>query len=168
MTKRRIINTCALLAALSSSVVFSYAQQPPGDRGPSIVGSWNITFFLEPNHTQGATQCVEFTLNPGSVVGEPLEGQWSSPTFSFWSGDWFQEGEHVQWYGSTSGALATSEYGDLASSQNSQGKFNHFSLGAPGSSTSSAGAWTGTRVESCSRDAMTFGAFSSGGDPASR
>jgi hypothetical protein len=157
------------LMVMALSVVFSHAQQPPGGRGPSIVGSWNITFFLEPDHTQGATQCVEFTLNPGSVVGEPLEGQWSSPTFISWGGDWFQEGEHVQWYGSTSGSLATSEYGDLASSQNSQGKFNHFFLRAPGSSTSSAGAWTGTRVDSCSSpDAVLSGAPSSGDDPASR
>jgi len=168
MTTRGIINTWALLSVLVLSAVFSHAQQAPGSREPSIVGSWNITFFLEPNHILGATQCVEFTLNPGSVVGEPLEGQWSSPTFTFWSGDWFQEGEHVQWYGSTSGALATSEYGDLASGQNSQGKFNHFSAQAPGSATSSAGAWIGTRVESCSRDALLFGTLSSGGDPASR
>jgi len=143
--RRWTIGACLLLGVILSSAISSSAQS----QEPSVQGNWNITFFGEPNHPQGATQCVVFTVNPGSVLGEPLGGQWTCTTFPRWSGDWFQEGEHVQWYGSTSGGLATSEYGDLASSDLSQGKFNHFFPGSPGSRTSTGGAWTGTRVQSC-------------------
>jgi len=129
---------------------------------PSIEGSWRITFYIEPFHSLGSTQCVVFTVT-GGEVGEPLSGTWTSPTVPGWVGRWFQEGEHVQWYGFTSGAaLATSEYGDLANNSLSQGKFNHFL--PPDGRTSSGGAWRGSRVNTCTTAAVP----PSGQDPAAR
>lgn len=57
---------------------------------PSIVGSWRVTFYLEPNHTVGGTQCVTFVQNP-IQVGEPASGRGFSTTFPGWQGKWIQD-----------------------------------------------------------------------------
>lgn len=113
---------------------------------PSAEGSWRIIFHLEPNHSRGATQCVEFTTT-GEVVGEPLSGTWVSTTFAGWRGQWIQEGDHVRWYGFTSGGLATSEFGHLPSNNAMSGEFTHFL--PPDGVTSTAGGWRARRVQDC-------------------
>jgi hypothetical protein len=111
---------------------------------PNLAGSWNVTFYLEPNHTTPNTQCVVF-IKDGSQVGESNSGTWTSPSVSGWSGEWFQEGEQIQWYGFTSSGLATSETGSLQTNSKGSAVFNHFISGT----TSSAGATVMSRVSSC-------------------
>src|SRR5262249_48812047 len=134
---------------------------------PILAGSWLITFFLEPFHSQGATQCVIFTIV--SQGQEEFTGRWTSPTFPGWQGDWLQDGDHIQWFGFTAGGLATSEFGHLPSNMIISGEFNHFL--PPNGVTSSAGGWVARRVPQCSAvqtaDVGTDPA-SRGTDPASR
>jgi hypothetical protein len=113
---------------------------------PKLAGTWQITFYLEPNHSQGATQCVSFTTTVTESSAE-FSGRWSSSTFPGWEGSWRQDGDHIQWYGFTRGGLATSEFGHLPSNTVISGEFNHFI--PPGGTTSSDGGWVATRVSQC-------------------
>jgi len=114
---------------------------------PSVIGSWNVTFFLEPNRATGATQCIVFSLVPGTVAGVPTSGTWTSPTFPGWRGQWIQLGDHVRWFGVTS-TLATSESGNMENSRIFGGvSFNHFLK--TNAATSSAGSWNAVRVAAC-------------------
>jgi hypothetical protein len=128
---------------------------------PQLAGSWKLTFYLEPGHTLGASQCLVFTKQ-GNQVGEPNSGTWTSPTFPGWTGEWFQDkGDHFQFYGFTSGGLATSAYGALVSNNIAAGEFNHFTPGV----TSSAGAILLNRVHSCTTSPL---APNGSDDPSSR
>lgn len=114
---------------------------------PSIVGNWNVTFFLEPGRTTGATQCIIFKLVPGTVAGESTSGTWTSPTFPGWSGQWVKQGDHVRWFGVTD-TLATEESGNVENNKIFGGvSFNHFSK--TNAATSSAGSWNAVRVNAC-------------------
>jgi hypothetical protein len=115
---------------------------------PSLEGSWAITFYLEPQHAAGATQCIVFTTTRTEGSGEERSGTWASPSFPGWHGEWFQDGDHAQWYGFTeAAALATSEFGHLPSNRVISGEFNHFF--PPDGVTSSAGGWVAKRVKAC-------------------
>jgi hypothetical protein len=130
---------------------------------PDLSGSWKFTFYLEPNHTTGATQCLVFTPT-GRILSEAKSGTWTSPTFSGWKGQWIQEGDRVRIVGFTSGGLATSENNGLLISANSMsGEFDHFF-----SSTgySSSGAWYATKVSSCTGQSATMA--SPTGDPSGK
>lgn len=114
---------------------------------PSVVGSWNVTFFLEPARSTGATQCIVFKLVPGTVAGVPTSGTWTSPTFPGWAGQWIQLGDHVRWFGVTS-SLATAESGNMENANIFGGvSFNHFLK--TNALTSSAGNWNAVRVAAC-------------------
>lgn len=137
------------LAAISSPNVIS----------PSVVGNWRVTFYLEPLRAVGASQCIVFTLVPGTVAGSPTSGTWTSPTFPGWSGQWIQQGDHVRWFGVT-GGLVTTESGNMVNRNIFTGvSFNHFT--ASTATTSSAGSWVGVRAVSC-----TSGSSDIGTDPA--
>jgi len=126
---------------------------------PTVAGSWNISFSLEPNRSAGATQCIVFTASAGTVAGVSTSGTWTSPSFPGWSGQWIQLGDHVRWFGIT-GSLATAESGNMVNHNAFEGvSFNHFSTA--NAMTSSAGSWTGTRVSSCRQSEEEAGA----GDP---
>jgi hypothetical protein len=115
---------------------------------PSIVGNWNVTFFLEPSRTTGATQCIVFKSVAGTVAGESNSGTWTSPTFPGWTGQWVKQGDHVRWFGVTS-TLATEESGNVENNKIFGGvSFNHFAKSD--ATTSSAGSWNAVRVSSCS------------------
>ena len=114
---------------------------------PSVVGNWRVTFYLEPLRSVGSTQCIVFRLVPGTVNGVPTSGTWNSPTFPGWFGQWIQLGDHVRWFGVTSG-LATTEAGNMINRNIFGGvSFNHYikSNGA----TSSSGNWLGVRTARC-------------------
>lgn len=131
------------LVLLASSLGASFVQAG----SPSVVGSFNVTFFLEPLRSTGATQCIVFRLVPGTVAGEPMSGTWSSPTFPGWTGQWVQLGDHVRWFGVTS-SLATSASGNMANINYFSGvSFNHFLK--TNAATSSAGNWHAVRVAAC-------------------
>jgi hypothetical protein len=115
---------------------------------PTLEGSWSITFYLEPDHSAGATQCVIFTTTRTQPSGEERSGTWMSPSFPGWHGEWLQDGDHVQWFGFTGeAALASSEFGHLPSNRVISGEFNHFF--APDGTTSSAGGWVAKSVKAC-------------------
>ena len=111
----------------------------------NLAGSWKITFFLEPGHSTGATQCIVFTQT-GGIVGEPKSGTWVAPSFPGWKGQWIQEGDHFRFYGFT-GSLATAEFGALVSNNILGGEFAHFI--SPNGTTSTAGSFSGARTTSC-------------------
>lgn len=135
----------------------------PAMAAPDLNGSWRFSFFLEPNHSTGATQCLVFTKT-GGVAGEPNSGTWTSPTFSGWKGQWIQEGDRVRIFGFTSSGLATSEHGGLLVSANSMaGEFDHFN--SPGK-VSSSGAWTASKVSSCSSSSAATSSVT--GDPSGK
>jgi hypothetical protein len=114
---------------------------------PTFVGSWNITFALDPGRTAGATQCI-VVIKTGTVAGLPLSGTWTSPTFSGWGGQWIELGDHVRWFGVTGGGLSTEESGNVISASQTGGvSFNHFF--SSNGTTSSAGSWIGSRVSKC-------------------
>ena len=156
MLRKSAFLMCLLLCFLLVSLAPLSASEP------TTVGSWNVTFYLEPGHALGATQCVVFTLT-GGIVGEPISGTWLSTTFVGWNGQWFQEGDRVQWYGFTDAGLATSEFGQLVHNNLMAGEFNHFL--PPDGVTSSAGSWKVARTASCPAAASSapFGA-----DPAAK
>lgn len=115
---------------------------------PSVVGSFNVTFFLEPIRSVGATQCIVFKSVPGTVSGVPTSGTWASTTFAGWSGQWIQLGDHVRFFGVTTGGLSTVASANMSSSQILGGvSFNHFLSST--AATSSAGNLIGYRVRSC-------------------
>ena len=67
MTRKLVLTTFAVLAICMSLLSKAAAAEP------ELAGNWNITFYLEPGHFLGATQCVVFTRT-GNVVGEPNSG----------------------------------------------------------------------------------------------
>lgn len=101
----------------------------------SPVGQWNVTFYLEPGLTAGATQGICFRAN----------GTWFSTTFSNWNGDFFQKGDRFRWYGDT-GALGTAEFGQFVNNTQIAGEFAHFFVPGTPPVTSSRGNWRATKV----------------------
>lgn len=138
--KKSIIFLFAFVTAILGANVSQAAS-------PSVVGSWNVTFFLEPTRVSGATQCITFTLVPGTVAGVATSGTWISPTFPSWHGQWIQLGDHVRWFGVT-GSLATEASGNLENAGIFGGvSFNHFS--SVTAATSSAGSFNAVKVAAC-------------------
>lgn len=121
---------------------------------PSIIGSYQVSFYSDPFHVLTATQCIVFTKGASPIVGLSNSGNWFSTTFSGWKGQWVQEGLHTQWYGFTSGGLASSADGSMFTNDSTgtnkanlgTGFFNTFFR--PGT-TSNAGTYVMTRVSGC-------------------
>lgn len=132
------------VAGLTLTSLQLVAQATPE---PNLEGSWSITFYLEPDHSEGGTQCVVFKTTNTQSSGEERNGTWTAPSFPGWHGEWFQDGDHAQWFGFTSDGLASSEFGHLPSNQTISGEFNHFL--PPDGTTSSSGGWVAKRVEAC-------------------
>jgi hypothetical protein len=169
---KRLFIAALALAALSPAL----GATPALAVSPVVSGSYNVTFYPEPYRLTAATQCVVFT--PGNLplpfapgVGVTTYGTWTSPTFAGWSGQYFQEGDHIRWYGFTTGGLATSETGntlDATATNNVTAvliggqDFNHFLRGA----TSSIGNWSAVKVASCPRVATLAAPNATNADPA--
>ncbi|HEY9631791.1 MAG TPA: hypothetical protein V6D14_00190 [Coleofasciculaceae cyanobacterium] len=133
----------------------------PAMAAPDLSGTWQVTFYSEPNHSGGATQCIVFTPT-GKILSEPKSGTWQSPSFSGWKGEWIQEGDYVRWYGFTTGNLASDAHtGLMVSSTSMRGEFETFV--APGK-TSNSGAWSATKVSQCSTSQSQVNSTPSG-DP---
>jgi hypothetical protein len=136
---------------------------------PSIIGSYSVSFYSDPFHVLTATQCIVFSKGASPIVGLSNSGNWHSTTFAGWQGQWVQEGLHVQWYGFTSGGLASSADGNMFTND-SRGT-NTSNLGAgffntfvrPGT-TSNAGSYVMTRVSSCP-SALLIESLDSSADP---
>jgi hypothetical protein len=135
--------------AVSAGAVWAAPDLVPGPIGSTA--QWQVQFFLEPNHSAGAVQCIVFRKT-GGVVGEPNSGTWSSPSFAGWQGQWIQEGDRVRWAGSTAVRLGTAEFGDMIVAGLCTGEFVHAST--PSGVWSTAGSWAMTR-RTCASDAVT-------------
>jgi hypothetical protein len=130
---------------------------------PSVVGNFNVTFFLEPSRATGATQCLVFKSVPGTVAGVPTSGTWTSPTFPGWKGQWIQLGDHVRFFGVTSSGLSTAASGNMEYGIVLGGvSFNHYSSAT--GATSSAGSFRANRVANCPTSVSNKG----GDDPAGK
>jgi hypothetical protein len=147
--------------AVSAGAVWAAPDLVPGPIGSTA--QWRVQFFVEPNHSVGATQCIVFTRT-GAVLGESKSGTWTSPTFAGWMGQWIQEGDHVRWYGSTSARLGTAEFGALISALSCTGEFAHFST--PSGNTSSAGSWSMTKTQCTVEGPFSATGLTGVGDPA--
>jgi hypothetical protein len=145
--------------AVSAEAVWAAPDLVPGAIGSTA--QWSVQFFLEPNHAPSSTQCIVFRKT-GGILGEPNSGTWFSPSFAGWVGRWIQEGDHVRWFGSTSGRLGTAEFGALISAGSCTGEFAHFTT--PSGGASSAGSWSMIR-RACASDSITAPGISGVGDP---
>lgn len=103
----------------------------------SPVGQWNVTFYLEPGLTTGATQGICYLAN----------GTWYSTTFPDWDGDWFQKGDRFRWYGHTGAPLPTAEFGQFVSNNLKTGEFAHFVIANAPPITSTRGNWRAVKVK---------------------
>ena len=145
--------------SLIGSLVFS---STPAMALPELNGSWQITYYPDPNRNQPATYCVAFTTVAGSVVGEPLSGTWqeapgAAPT---WRGNWIQQGDRVKWWGSvTNIQYVTSHEGTLITSSpvgsapvgSMTGQYQFYSIaGGVGAAAPELGAWSAQKVANCS------------------
>ena len=174
MTKRLNLGACLVASLLAISFQAKQVFGQPGQLAtavsaidtailpfpillpsePSIIGSYQVQFYSEPNHNLTATQCIVFTKGASPIVGESNSGNWFSTTFSGWKGQWLQEGEHVQWYGFTSGGLASSADGSLFTNDSSGTNTSNmgaglFSTFVPPGVTSNAGAFVMNRIPRC-------------------
>ena len=148
--------------AVTAGAVWAAPDLVPGPNGSTA--QWQVQYFLEPSHSVGGIQCIEFTKT-GAVLGESKSGTWTSPSFAGWVGEWIQEGDHVRWYGSTSSSLGTAEFGALISASLCTGEFAHFST--PSGTTSSAGSWSMTKTN-CAAGPFSATGLTGVGDPAQR
>lgn len=140
MIRRSVFAVAIFLAATPSVVANAWPVL-------TLAGSYNVTFFLEPELRVGATQCVVFTKT-GSVLGEPLSGTWVSPTFPGWQGHWVERGDAFKWFGISNGVIATAEFGNFVSRGSNTGEFAHFFTSSK-DSASSGGYFSMSRVASC-------------------
>ena len=134
---------------LLGGIVFGTA---PAMAVPDFTGSWKFSFYLGPNRTPGATQCVVFKAT-NNVLGQPKSGTWTSPTFSSWKGQWIQEGALIHWYGTTGSSLASALKGEIASPASAAGTGE--SILVPSGNASSFASWTATKVNSCGTSSAT-------------
>jgi hypothetical protein len=141
-TKIIWLNTLVLVAAISMFSTPIFGEEP------KLEGTWSFTFYSEPHHAATATQCVVFKTIRTEPSGEERSGTWTSPSFPF-QGEWQQDGDHIQWYGfTTGGGLALSFFGHMPSDTTISGEFNTFF--SPDGATSNAGGWVGTRADCAS------------------
>lgn len=119
----------------------------PSFAAPFLSGAWEITFFQEPNHSTGGTQCLEF-IQTGTVMGEPRSGTWAMKSHaSNIQGFWIQEGDQVKIWGK---ATAVNYYnimvitGAMIKSNLMAGDF--FSEYFWNSSSNYGGSWRATKV----------------------
>jgi hypothetical protein len=144
----------AATASVNDSAILQLPIVLPS--APSIIGSYQVSFYSDPYHKLTATQCIVFSKGASPIVGLSNSGNWFSTTFSGWKGQWVQEGLHAQWYGFTSGGLASSADGNMFT--NDSTGTNRANLGAgffntfvPPGRTSNAGTYVMTRVSACPR-----------------
>lgn len=136
---------CLLMAVAVTAMGFGFASA-----APVVNGSFNVTFYSEPNHAPSATRCVTFTKT-GGILNEPLSGTWSSPTLG--GGEWIQEGDYFKWYGPQDGAvIMTSGFGTYYTNGQGAGEFVTFNRST--GQTSNAGSWRMSRTSSCPASTM--------------
>lgn len=133
-------SVCLLLAVAMTAFGWSIASA-----APVVNGSFNITFYSEPNHTATATLCMTF-VRTGTILSEPQSGTWSSPQLG--GGEWIQEGDYFKWYGpQLSQIIMTSGFGHYYVQGQAAGEFVTFRSDT--GSTSNAGSWKMVRTQSC-------------------
>ena len=113
-----------------------------------LAGSFNLTFNGEPSLVYLSTWCFDFTTT-GGVLGFPNSGTWNVPSYSFgWSGEWYQNGDEVIFYGVADGTYIFSWTGRLLTTDKASGRFAEFFIDG---GTDFAGTFYATKVSgSCS------------------
>ena len=140
MVERSVLPS-KFVVALTFVVAFGF--QASTASAQTVPGSWNVTFYLEPGHATGATQCVIFLLGPAQV-GEPLSGRWRATTFAGWNGHWIKEGDHIRCTARpTPSPPRHRGVGPPGVRHAHGGEFVHFS--SDEGQTSTSGAWIATR-----------------------
>jgi hypothetical protein len=155
MRNTSIFFALSLCAGLAPTVGLAQSAAPQVSAA-SVIGQYNVTFYLEPNLAKGATQGICFKS----------DGTWFSTTFSNWQGDWFLKGDRLRWYGRTS-TLGTADFGQFIWSTGFAGEFAHFS-DSPTSVpplTSSRGNYYGAKVSATCGAAAAGGLTGPGADP---
>jgi hypothetical protein len=130
----------------------------------SPIGQWDYKGFSMPGLQPGPVQGICFIAGVTSSDGT-VSGTWFSTTFAGWSGQWFQNGDRIRFYG-TAGAVSTAELGQFISNTRFSGEYVHFTPPAP-VATNSLGNFSMTRTSSTCDPAAALADFSAANsDPA--
>jgi hypothetical protein len=126
---------------------------------PALGGAFNVTFYIEPNLTANAVYCYQFTTT-GGILGYPVSGTWSVPSFSEWSGDWYQVGDEIIMDSVFDGTNVLAYKGRLLNATRIEGRFTQFDISGSTGSTQAGGTFLGVKINgSCP---STSGAIESG------
>ena len=117
------------------------------------VGQWNYKAFNEPDLEKGPLHGICFVA----------DGTWYSTTFTGWSGQWYQNGDRIRFYGTT-GVVSTAEFGQFISTTKFSGEFVHFFPTAP-VATSTIGNFFATRTSLTCNPPASPANSPSAGDP---
>jgi hypothetical protein len=87
------MKSSTLLGVLSLPVILASAPATA-----LFSGTYTVTFYIGPSHTQENSQCVTFT-NTGGIAGFPDSGTFDSSTYADWGGNFVVDGKDLRWYG---------------------------------------------------------------------
>jgi hypothetical protein len=143
----------AMICLVCLFVVPAYAA------GPLLSGAWNLSYYHEPNHSLGSTQCVVFTKT-GAIAGEPLSGTWTMPNYGGgYSGFWIQEGDQVKLWAATTASgydYAMVITGAMTSVGSMAGDF-FAEFKTIGTGSNLAGAWKAGKVGTACKPPLRAG-----------
>jgi hypothetical protein len=151
---KRVIVTVAIFLILAAGTALA----------ASPVGQWDFKGFSMPDLKPGPLQGICFVAGITNSDGT-LSGIWYSTTFAGWSGQWFQNGDRIRFYGTT-GSVSTAEFGQFISNNRFSGEYVHFIPPAP-VATNSLGNFSMTRTGlTCDPAAASPGYSAVNSDPA--
>jgi hypothetical protein len=128
------------ILALTVSLAIHSAQAEP-----ALGGAFNVTFYVEPTLAANAVYCYQFTTS-GGVLGYPVSGTWSVPSFSEWSGDWYQVGDEIIMDSVFDGTDVLTYKGRLLNSTRIEGRFTQFDISGSTGSTQAGGTFLGVKI----------------------
>jgi hypothetical protein len=130
------------------AVAFIGAVAAPASAFIGLAASWMVTYYIDPTGSMGATQCINF--NKTTESHGVITGTWNSPTFSGWSGQWVQKGEHYAWHGFYTSTSATYEVGDIINRNvTAETSAATLSFGSGGTTTLDTATATMVQVKNC-------------------
>jgi hypothetical protein len=148
--------TAFLIAAAS---LFVAGSVEPARAAIMLAASWTVTYYLDPSGMQSTTECINF--NKTGEVNGVITGNWNSPTFPTWKGQYVQRGQHFAWHGAytKNGArISTYDAGDFVNADiAAETSIGAFAAGKTGVTTIHTGTATLTQVPSCSGARLHFG-----------
>jgi hypothetical protein len=100
-----------------AALFFPLAVAAPASAG--FEGQYTVTFFVGPDHTQAASQCINFVLT-GEVAGFLNSGYFTSPTAPI-EGNFIVDGSGLRWYGHVTNKQDRHEIFDFHNQLNKNG-----------------------------------------------